>query len=131
MRLLLVVLVLSCSVGTALAGDDSPPAAGTSSVADMLQRRQENQLREQFVQAGRWDEVRRMDDEQLRRQQVQKKQRLTRFNAELAREGTVDSPLNGDGVFNSCAPVRVPAKVEAMKTRSDTASTGANTDGVR
>lgn len=130
MRPLLVAIGLLFTVEAALAGTDSP-AGDTSGVAEMLQRKQEHQLREQFAREGRWDEIREMDEEQLRRQQVQTKQTLTRMNAELAREGTVDTPVNGDGVFGFCAPVRAPGKLGAQKIRPDSVSGGTDTSNVR
>ena len=128
MRSLLVALVLQFTAETALAAADGPAPA--SSVAEMLQRKQEHQLREQLAKEGRWDEVRQMDEEKLRRLQVQTKQTLTKLNAELAREGTVETQVNGDGVMSFCAPVRVPTRLEAMKTR-DSFSGGTDTSNVR
>jgi hypothetical protein len=131
MKPLLVAIVMTFLCEGALADADNTSTARTSSVAEMLQRRQEHQLREQLAKEGRWDEVRQMDDEQLRRQQVQKKQALTKVNAELAREGTVESQVNGDGVYTFCAPLRPPSKLEASKYRSDPASDGTDTSKVR
>ena len=119
MRNLLVALILTCSLGGALAAAE-PPSDAAPGVAEMLQRRHETQLREQFAKEGRWGEIRQMDEEQLRRQQVQKKQTITRLNAELAREGSVDTPMNGDGVFSICAPVRTPVKVKPDASATDT-----------
>ena len=117
MRILLAAFALSCTCEAALAAGDAP-ASPAPDVAEMLQRRQENQLREQLVKEGRLDEVRRMDEEHLRRQQIQKKQAITRLNAELAREGKVESPVNGDGVVSICvtAPVAAKAKPDASGT---------------
>ena len=126
MRTLVVALVLSCTFEVALAAEEDAPASATPGVAEMLQRRQETQLREQLAKEGRWDEVRRMDEEQLRRQQIQKKQTITRLNAELAREGSVDTPTNGDGVFTICGPLLSPARADAAraaKVKSDAAGT--------
>ena len=118
-RTLIGALALVCSMQPALAATDAPASAAPD-VAEMLQRRHESQLRDQLAKEGRWDEVRRMDEEQLRRHQVSKKQTITRLNAELARDGSVDTPVNGDGVFSICAPVRVPAKVKADANGTDT-----------
>ena len=130
MKLLLIAMVLLFTTETTLAGPDSPPPR-TSSVAEMMQRKQENQLREQLAKVGRWDEIRQMDEEQLRRQQVQTKQTLTRLNVELAREGTVDTAVNGDGVASFCAPVRVPTRLEAQKAKQVMSSGGTDTRSVR
>jgi hypothetical protein len=128
---LLTATVLLVTAGPALADADSPQIATTSSVAEMLQRRQENQLREQLTREGRWAEVRQMDEEKLRRQQVLAKQTLTRINAELAREGTVETQVNGDGVSSFCPPVRVPTRLEALKTKHDQSAGGVDTSNVR
>src|SRR5258706_2780529 len=109
MRILLAAFVLSCSCEVTFAAEDAPVSAAPG-VAEMLQRRQESQLREQLVKEGRLDEVRRMDEEHLRRQQIQKKQAITRLNIELAREGKVESTVNGDGVVNTCVTAPVAAK---------------------
>ena len=117
MRILVAACVLSGTCGAALAAADAPVST-VPGVAEMLQRRQESQLREQLVKEGRLDEVRRMDEEHLRRQQIQKKQAITRLNAELAREGKVESTMNGDGVVSICvtAPVAAKAKPDASGT---------------
>jgi len=90
----------------------------------MLQRRQESQLREQLAREGRWEEVKRMDEEQLRRQLIQKRQNITRLNAELAREGKVDPTASGDGVVSFCGP-----EGPASRTKADASAT--NTSYVR
>ena len=90
------------------------------------------ELREQLAKEGRWDEVRRMDEEQVRRQQIQKKQTIIKLNAELAREGSVDTPTSGDGVFTICGPLRSPARADAAraaKAKSD--ASGTDTSYVR
>jgi hypothetical protein len=119
MRIFLAALALSCSFGAALAAGD-PPAGTAPRVAEMLQRRQESQLREHLAREGRWDEVHRMDEEQLRRQQVRKKQTIIKLNAELAREGKVETTVNGDGVVSICAPAPVPARAKADAAGTDT-----------
>lgn len=120
MRMLLGALAL-LMLQPALAATETP-ASSAPDVAEMLQRRHASQLREQFAKESRWDEIRRLDEEQVRRQQVSRKQTITRLNAELAREGSVDTAVNGDGVFSICAPVRVPAKVKADANGTDTSS---------
>ena len=131
MKSLLVAMTLWFTTGAALAGTDSPPAARTSSVAEMLQLKQEHQLRDQLVRDGRWDEVRLLDEARVRRQRVQAKQTLTRMNADLARESTSDTPLGSDGVSSFCAPLGAPARLDALRTKQDSVSTGADTSNVR
>ena len=130
MRLLLVTLALLFTAEAALAGTDAP-VARTFSVAEMLQRKQEHQLREQLAKEGRWDEIRQMDEEQVRQQQVHTKQTLTRMNAELAREGAVDSPVNGDGVYSFCAPGSAPVKPYMTRIKPESISGGTDSSNVR
>ena len=120
MRTLAIAFALASTFAVTLAAAEEPPAATASSVTEMLQRRQDSQRREQLVKEGRWDEVREIDDEHLRRQQVAKKQTITRLNAEFAREGTVDTATNGDGVFSICGPTRPPPRVKADAAGTDT-----------
>ena len=63
---------------------------GASSVAEMLQRKQEAQMHEQLVRAGRWDDVQKLDDAQAQRLQAHRAQVYVRVNAELAHTGGVD-----------------------------------------
>ncbi len=131
MKPLLVAIGLLFTAQAQLAAADNLPAARTSSVAEMLQLKQEHQLREQLVREGRWDEVRRLDEAQQRRQKIHTKQTLTKMNAELARESTSDAPLSGDGDASFCAPGRTVTKLDAMKTKQDSASTGNDSSNVR
>jgi hypothetical protein len=110
-------------MNAALAATD-PPVTSAGAVAEMLQRRQESQLREQLAREGRWEEVKRMDEEQLRRQLIQKRQNITRLNAELAREGKVDPTVSGDGVVSRCGP-----EGQASRAKADASAT--NTSYVR
>ena len=125
MRILVAAFVLSCTCEVALAADDASVSTAPG-VAEMLQRRQESQLREQLVKEGRLDEVRRMDEEHLRRQQIQKKRAIIRLNTELAREGKVESTVNGDGGGGVSVCVTAPV---AAKAKTNTS--GTNTSYVR
>ena len=131
MKRLLIATGLLFIAQAPLAAADSLPAARTSSVAEMLQLKQEHQLREQLVGEGRWDEVRKLDEAQQRRQRVSTRQTLTKMNAELARESTSNVPLSGDGDASFCAPGRTVTKLDAMKTKQDPVSTGNDNSNVR
>lgn len=131
MKPLLIAISLLFAAQAQLAAADSLPAARTSSVAEMLQLKQEHQLREQLVREGRWDEVRKLDEEQLRRRRMSTRQTLTKMNAELARESVADTPAAGDVGLGFCAPVRAPAMPDAMKNRQDSVSTGSDSSNVR
>ena len=76
----------------AQAAPDSVAVKGTSSVADMLQRKQETQLHEQLVREGRWDEVRKLDEAKAERLQAQRDRVYLRVNSELAPKGGTDGP---------------------------------------
>lgn len=109
---------------------DNVPVARTSSVAEMLQLKQEHQLRAQLVKEERWDQVRQLDEAQAQRQRLKAKQTLTRMNAEFARESTSDVPLSGDGDGSFCGPVRPMTRLEPMKLKQDAVS-GSDTGNVR
>lgn len=129
-RPLIVAIGSLFLIEATLATADNPPVARTSSVAAMLQLKQENQLREQLAKEGRWEEVRRLDETQAQRQRLNAKQTLTRMNAEFARESTSDVPLSGDGDGSFCGPVRPMTKLEPMKLKQD-AFSGSDTTNVR
>ena len=61
-------------------------------VAEMLQRRQENLLREQLVKEGRMDEVRKIDEERSRQQQERQQRLVSQMNDNLARSTKSDVP---------------------------------------
>lgn len=131
MKPLFIAIALLFALEVTAAGVDGAPATRTTSVTEMLQRKQEHQLREQLVKEGRLDEVRELDAAQLRQQQVQSKQTLTRMNTELAREGTVDTAVNGDGVTSFCAPGGAPARLPMAKIKPASVSTGTDTGTTR
>ena len=105
-RLILAAALLLAASGVQ-AGGEGPRAA---SVAEMLQRKQEQQLREQLAREGRWKEIREIDEERVRQSQVQKKQSFTKINDDLARDGGVDTPVI-DAMGTLCAPAAVPARL--------------------
>lgn len=76
-----------------------------TTVADMLQRKQEAQLRDQLIRQGRWDEVRELEETQARRNQAQVKMSLTKINGTLAANTPIDTPAV-DGMGTLCAPMR-------------------------
>lgn len=78
--LLIAAMALVASAGPVFAGDQ-----GSASVAEMMQKRHENQVREQLVSAGRYDDVRKFDEERLKRQHEQQGKVVAQMNEELAR----------------------------------------------
>ena len=126
-------IAIACAFSFAVTnatGAEIPPAARPSSVAEMLQRKQEHQMRDQLLKEGRVDEVRELDEAQLRRQQLQTKRSLTKLNSELARETTVTATVNGDGVVTFCPPASAVTRMESVKNRPASVSTagGARTN---
>ncbi len=117
MRLLTGTMALLFTATTAIAatGIDGAPVAHSTSVTEMLQNRQEHQLRARLIKEGRLDEVRRLDEEQLRRQQRHTGQTLDRINAGLAHEDAVSETVNRDGIVLFCAPEKAPVS----KIKSD------------
>ena len=88
MKRLLIATGLLFIAQAPLAVADSLPPARTSSVAEMLQLKQEHQLRGQLVREGRWEEARKLDEAQQRRKKMAPKQTLPNMNAENACEST-------------------------------------------
>ena len=84
--------VLFCFAPGTQAAPDNVTVRGTSSVADMLQRKQETQMHEQLVREGRWDDVRKLDEAKAQRLQAQRDQVYLRVNAEMAHGGGNDGP---------------------------------------
>ena len=84
-----VTLLLTVAAAQAA---DSAAMQGARSVAEMLQRNNEAQLRSQYVREGRLDDVRKLDEARTQRVQARREQDFTRLNAELARNAGVDGP---------------------------------------
>lgn len=103
------------------AGGESSPAMRATSVAEMLQSKQEAQLREQLAKQGRWDAVRELDQAQAQRLEAQKKRTLTKINGQLAATTPVDTPAI-DSMGTLCMPLRA-----AIPTRTKTFATGPGT----
>ena len=99
MRLILLAAGLSLIAAGAQAGDDG---AGAPSVADMLQRKHEHEWRAELVAQGRWDEVRKLDEENARRLRERQEQSYDKLNQQLLRSGNVDGPVNA--IVNACEP---------------------------
>jgi hypothetical protein len=89
------------TAAVAHADDYSTGTKAAPRVAEMLQKRQENLLREQLLKDGRLDEVRKLDEERVRRQREQREQVVSRMNDELARNTRSDAPANS-AVIDPC-----------------------------
>ncbi len=89
----LIPVALSLAAAGAQGADSVTVGSGASIVADMLQRKQEAELRAQFIREGRWEDVRKLDEAKAQRLQAQREQVYLRVNEELARSGNVEEPL--------------------------------------
>ena len=108
------------------AGGENLSVPHATSVAEMLQSREEARLREQLAKEGRWDEVRELDRAQAKRLEAHKKQSLTKINGQLAATAPVDTPAI-DSMGTLCAPLR--AAIPSTKTFA-TGPAAANQDAM-
>jgi hypothetical protein len=91
------------TVPSVQAGGDGTPAIRATSVAEMLQRKQETQLREQLALQGRADAVRELDQAQAKRLEEQKERTLAKINEDLAATTAVETPtIDAMGIL--CTP---------------------------
>jgi hypothetical protein len=68
---------------------------GATSVAEMMQRKQDHQLRAQLVTEGRGNEVWQLDEDNARRMRDEKESRYTTLNRVLSRSSNVEGPDRG------------------------------------
>ena len=106
---ILVAAVFLALASTALADGNSSGVKASSSVAEMLQKRQESQLREQLVKEARWDEVRKLDEAQARRQQERQQKIVAQMNGQLA--------ASAKGDLTTTSNVGEPCDKETLKVR--------------
>jgi hypothetical protein len=81
----IVAVALLAIHSTARAEEPAPVVKVAPSVAEMLQRKQQSQLRDQLVKEGRWDEVRQMDEEQARLLHERQQKVVAHMNEDLSR----------------------------------------------
>jgi hypothetical protein len=86
-------VALSFIAAGAQATDSMSVEGGASSVANMLQRKHEAELRAQLVTAGRWDEIRKLDDATAQQLQVQREKRYQNVNEQLSHSTGVEGEL--------------------------------------
>ena len=113
-----IALMLLLASPAVHAGGSGAAMTHATSVAEMLQSKQEAQLREQLAMQGRWDAVRELDQAQAQRLEAQKKRTLTKINGQLAATTPVDTPaVDSMGIL--CMPPRA-----AIPSREKTFATG-------
>lgn len=124
MRPILVAAALLLAASGALAGGDNMSAPGAPSVAEMLQRKQEHQLRGQLAKEGRWDEIRQMDQDQARRLHEQQEKIYMKENGRLSRSGTVEGPVSSKVYACEADGLRVQQLKPAIQGNNAAGSSG-------
>lgn len=120
--MVIVAAVLLTAASSARSDENSPGIKAGPRVTEMLQSRQESRLREQLVKEGRWDEVRKMDEEQARRQQERQQKIVAQINEKLSRSAKTDSSataLIGDACDRESLRMRQLISARAGKNKVD------------
>ena len=76
--------IILLGMAGAAVSDDTQVSRNATSVAEMLQLRQEHQLREQLVKAGNWDEVHKLDAADAIHAQAQRERLYIQLNEQLS-----------------------------------------------
>ena len=109
------VMVLSILVAAALvtasasgmaAAEGAAASNGATSVAEMMQRKQDRQLRAQLVTEGRSNKVRQMDESDAIHMREKQEYRYAKVNEVLGRTGNVGGPDRGP-LLDECDPVKL------------------------
>ena len=107
-RLLLAAAVLAATSAAALAAAEGiTDNNGATSVAEMMHRKHERQLRALLVSEGRADEVRQLDEDNATQMREEQENRYNKANAALARGGNADVQAQ-DPLLNGCDPYKLP-----------------------
>jgi Spy/CpxP family protein refolding chaperone len=115
MKRIFVATALLLAASGAAAAADMPSETGATSVAEMLQRKQEHQLCDQLAREGRWDEIRQIDEEQTKRLREQQEKRYVTVNETLSRSNYVAGPGN-ETLVNECN--RESMRLRKLKSES-------------
>ena len=83
-------VALTLAAGAAQAADNSSAGNGASSVAGMLQRKHDTELRAHLVSENRWEEIRQMDIVTAQRLAAQHDETYERVNQQLAHDAGAD-----------------------------------------
>ncbi len=101
-QLLLVAAALLTTSAPALAAAMEVTVNNSdTSVAEMMQSKQERQLRAQFVADGNWNEVRQLDEGKAARTREKQGNRYTKANEALGRTGSAKGP-DQELLINEC-----------------------------
>jgi hypothetical protein len=104
---ILVAAVLLTASAPGLAATAEPAAAhGATSVAEMLQRKHEHQLRTQLVAEGRLEEVRQLDAQHATRVQDERENRYSKVNETLGHGSNAKGRGEGQ-MLNQCDPAKL------------------------
>jgi hypothetical protein len=101
---ILVAVALSLAAAGAQGAGSTTGGSGASSVADMLQRKQESELRVQLVREGRSEEVRTLDEAKAQQLQTRREQVYLHVNAQLARGTSAEKWPLTDARALECEP---------------------------
>jgi hypothetical protein len=92
-QLLLIAAALAMASASGIAATEAVGANnGATSVAEMMQRKQDHQLRAQLVTEGRGNEVWQLDEDNARRMREKTEDRYTTVNKVLSRSSNVEGP---------------------------------------
>jgi hypothetical protein len=91
---LLVACTLTLGSAVAQAADSKARGKGASTVADMMQKKNDAKLRTQLVSEGRWTEIATLDEATAVRAQAQQDNRYVHANEQLVQRNGVDAPID-------------------------------------
>lgn len=101
---ILVAAALVMASAPAMAAAEKAAANdGATSVAEMMQRMQERQLRARLVKEGRWAQVRELDEDIAKRMREKQDAQYAKVNEDLDRNGNVEGAGQG-ALLNECGP---------------------------
>jgi hypothetical protein len=105
--MMVATALLVTSVPPAFADTAATKSKNSSSVQEMLQRRQESQLREQLVREGRTDELRALDDAIAQREKERRGNALAQLNQSITGvSAKANVPVTADSCDRDFGKVR-------------------------
>lgn len=107
--ILVAAALVTASASGMAAAEEVTANNGATSVAEMMQRKQERQSRALLGTEGRWNQVRQLDEDNASRMREQQENRYTKVNEMLGRSGSGEGPDRGL-LLNECAPDKLRVK---------------------
>jgi hypothetical protein len=105
--ILVAAALVTASASVMAAAEGVAANNGATSVVEMMQRKQEHQLRARLVAEGRWDQVRQLDDDHAKRTGEEQETRYKKVNEGLGRSANVEGP-DQSPLLNECDPGKLP-----------------------